>query len=292
MMDQAQQLRNIVKRQNVNQVNNARVFTITSGKGGVGKSNMAVNLAVCFRKMGKRVIIFDADIGLANVQVMFDTFPKYSLKDVLYGDKSISDIITEGPQGIGFISGGSGIVELNDLSRKQLDAVVGDLSRLNTLTDVLIIDTGAGVSEMVMDFVLASPEIILVTTPEPSSVTDSYSLVKALYRNERFHPESTTINLVANRVTSEAEADAVFDKLQSVVSKFLSGNLSYLGMVPMDAALEKAVRNRKIVSLASPNAVSARAFDVIAQRLINGNSTQQTYHRGIAQLLNSFIHRG
>ncbi len=291
-MDQAQQLRNIVKLQNQNNIGGARVFTITSGKGGVGKSSTAVNLAIWFRKMGKRVIIFDADIGLANVQVMFDTFPKYSLKDVLYGEMSIKDVIAEGPEGIGFISGGSGIVELNNLTHVQLDALVANLSQLNALTDILIIDTGAGVSETVMDFVLASPEVILVTTPEPSSVTDSYSLVKAMYRNPRFRADEVKVRLVANRVMSEDEAKAVYDKLNSVVVKFLGGDISYLGMVPMDTVLEKSVRNRQIVSLASPGAPASRAFSAIAEQLIGAKAQNVPQRRGIAQLFNSFIRRG
>ena len=195
-MDQAQQLRNIVKLQEQRNISNAKVITITSGKGGVGKSNMAVNLAVHFRKMGKRVIIFDADFGLANVEVMFGTVPKYNLTKLLEGEMRIEEIITKGPEGIGFISGGSGIVGLNNLSKSQIDYLISNLSYLNELTDVLIIDTGAGVSDSVLDFVLASPEVVLVTTPEPSSLTDSYSLIKALYKSPGFIKNGTNIRLV------------------------------------------------------------------------------------------------
>ncbi|MBQ7677267.1 MAG: MinD/ParA family protein [Lachnospiraceae bacterium] len=292
-MDQAQQLRNIVKLHNQNNIQNARVITITSGKGGVGKSNMAVNLAVQFRKRGKRVIIFDADFGLANVEVMFGTLPKHNLSDVIYGNMAINEIISEGPEGIGFISGGSGIVGLNDLTHDQLDGLVGKLSQLNLLADILLIDTGAGVSESVMDFVLASPEVLLVSTPEPSSLTDSYSLVKTLYKNPTFHPQQTSIYLVANKVTSEEEASAVYEKLSSVVSRFLNGRLSYLGMVPMDAALEKAVRSQQIISITSPNAHASRAFSALTDTLLNESAAPNTTARwGITQLFNSFLRRG
>ncbi len=291
-MDQAEQLRNIVKLRNQNNILNARVITITSGKGGVGKSNMAVNLAVQFTRRGKRVIIFDADFGLANVEVMFGTLPKYNLSDVIYGNMSISEIITEGPEGIGFISGGSGIVGLNDLTHDQLDGLVDKLSQLNTLADVLLIDTGAGVSESVMDFVLASPEVLLVSTPEPSSLTDSYSLIKALYKNPRFMKETTNIYLVANRVTSEEEAKAVYEKLSSVVSRFLNGSLSYLGNVPMDASLERAVRNQQIISIVSPNAPAARAFSNLTDKLLNRPTGSVSARWGITQLFNSFLRRG
>ncbi len=292
-MDQAEQLRNIVKMHNQRNVSSARVITITSGKGGVGKSNMAVNLAVQLRRRGKRVIIFDADFGLANVEVMFGTLPKYNLSDVIYGNMAINEIISEGPEGIGFISGGSGIVGLNDLTHEQLDALVGKLSQLNMLTDILLIDTGAGVSESVLDFVLASPEVLLVSTPEPSSLTDSYSLMKALYKNPRFMKDSTNVCLVANRVTSEEEAGAVYDKLHSVVTRFLNGDLSYLGMVPMDATLEKAVRSQQIVSIVSPNAHSSRAFSALTDSLLNEGSKKGGHTGwGIAQLFNSFLRRG
>ena len=176
-MDQAENLRNIIKSQNVRTVENTKVMTITSGKGGVGKSNTAVNLAVWFSKMGKKVIILDADFGLANVEVMFGTVPKNNLSDVIFKGMSIRDVITPGPMGIGFISGGSGVVGLNNLNREQIAFLVHNLSLLNDLCDILIIDTGAGVSDQVLEFVLASPEVILVSTPEPSSLTNMNPLM-------------------------------------------------------------------------------------------------------------------
>ena len=287
-MDQAEQLRNVIKQKNQHNVNNARVITITSGKGGVGKSNIAVNLAIWFRKMGQRVIILDADFGLANVEVMFGTVPEHNLSDLIFGGKSIRDIITKGPMDIGFISGGSGIVDLNNLTKEQITYLVHSLSLLNDLCDVLIIDTGAGVSDAVLEFVLASPEVVMVTTPEPSSLTDSYSLLKALYKSPKFIRNGTNIHLVANKVNSEAEGEAVFQKLNSVVEKFLDGKLHYLGMIPTDPVLEKAVRNQKMVSLSSPNARSTKAFEIISQNLITGDDKNR-YRWGITQLFSSFM---
>ncbi len=287
-MDQAEQLRNIIKLQDQRDIENAKVITITSGKGGVGKSNMAVNLAVHFRNMGKRVIIFDADFGLANVEVMFGTVPKYNLSKVIDGEMRIEEIITRGPMDIGFVSGGSGVIGLNNLTKAQIDYVVSNLSSLNELTDILIIDTGAGVSNSVLDFVLASPEVILVTTPEPSSLTDSYSLVKALYKNPAFIKSGTNVRLVANKVNSKDEALAVYDKIKTVTGKFLGGDIQYLGMVPQDSNLEKAVRSQKIVSIVSPNSKSARAFQEIAENLLE---EKINYKWGISQLFNSFIRR-
>lgn len=291
MMDQAQQLRNVIKLRDQNLQKTARVVTVTSGKGGVGKSNLAVNLAVQLRKEGKRVIIFDADFGLANVEVMFGAIPKFNLSDFIYNGKSISEIITMGPMEIGFISGGSGIIGLNNLFRDQIMYLVKSLHALDELADYLIIDTGAGISDQVLEFVMASPDVILVSTPEPSSLTDSYSLLKALYRNPNFEAKRTKIHVVSNRVASGEEGQAVFDKLHSVVLQFLHGELNYLGMIPQDAALEKAVRQQKPVSLLEPNAKSSKAFSVLASNLLYGTHEQPEGRMGIGQMFANLLAR-
>ena len=196
-MDQATQLRNIIKANAVSNTPKARVFTVTSGKGGVGKSNVSINLAVKLSKMGKRVVILDADFGLANIEVMFGAIPKFNLSDLIYKGMSIQDIITQGPEGIGFISGGSGIAGLTNLSKEYINYLIQNLQKLDTLYDVIIIDTGAGISSAVLEFLIASKEIILVTTPEPTSITDSYSLLKALSRDGSFNREMTRVKIVA-----------------------------------------------------------------------------------------------
>lgn len=290
-MDQATQLRNVIKMRNQNSAPQARVITITSGKGGVGKSNLAVNLAIQLKKAGKRVIIFDADFGLANIEVMFGAIPKYNLSDLMYRGMSIQEIITPGPMDIGFISGGSGVISLNNLYHDQIMYLVKCLNELNELADFIIIDTGAGISDQVLEFVMASPEVLLVTTPEPSSLTDSYSLLKALYRNPNFQTGGTTIHVIPNKVTSREEGMAVYEKLESVVEQFLNGHLNYLGMIPQDAALERSVRQQKTVSLNEPNAHSTKAFVLIAESLLNGNGEQTQLKWGITQLFTNFLSR-
>lgn len=290
-MDQAQQLRNVIKKQNQNNIPIARVITITSGKGGVGKSNVAVNLAIQLRKAGKRVIIFDVDFGLANIEVMFGAIPKYNLSDVIHHGKKIREIITQGPMEIGFISGGSGVVALNNLYHDQILYLIRSLNELNELADVIIVDTGAGIMDQVLEFVMTSPEVLLVMTPEPSSLTDSYSLLKALYHNPGFAAGNTKIHVIANKVSSREEGRAVFDKLDSVVEQFLHGNLSYLGMIPQDAALERSVRQQKTVSLNEPGSASAKAFEQLAENLMNGDEEQETVRWGIAQLFSNFLRR-
>jgi flagellar biosynthesis protein FlhG len=288
MMDQAEHLRNVIKAQSIRNVENTKVITITSGKGGVGKSNMAVNLAVNFAQMGKKVIILDADFGLANVEVMFGTLPNYNLSDVIFKGRSIRDIITMGPMGVGFISGGSGVVGLNNLNREQITFLVHNLSLLNDLCDILIIDTGAGVSDQVLEFVLASPEVVLVSTPEPSSLTDSYSLMKAMCKNSKYIKDGTNVHLVANKVNSEIEGQAVYSKMQSVVKKFLGGDLDYLGYIPYDTNLEKAVRNQKVVSLEYPTSKAAKSFENIASKLLQKDSSTH-YKWGISHIFNALL---
>ncbi len=290
-MDQAQQLRNIIKAKDLKQVKAARVITITSGKGGVGKSNLAVNLAVQLRKQGKRVIILDADFGLANIEVMFGVIPKYNLSSMLYQGKSIKEVVSPGPMDIGFVSGGNGVLGLNNLNREQIMTLVKSISELNEIADVIIIDTGAGVSDQVLEFVLASPEVLLVTTPEPSSLTDSYSLLKALHRNPNFVESGTSIHLVANRVHSVEDGQMVYEKLKSVVEQFLNGRINYLGMIPQDAALERAVRQQKIVSLNEPNSDSAKAYEVLTMNLLEGTHHMAPMRRGIAQIFSQLLNQ-
>ena len=290
-MDQAEQLRNVIKVHNQNNMNTARVVAVTSGKGGVGKSNVSVNLAACLRKAGKRVIIFDADFGLANIEIMFGAMPKYNLSDVIYHGKSIQEIITEGPMGIGFISGGSGIVSLNGLQPEQIKYLVKSINELNNLADYIIIDTGAGISEQVLEFVMTSPEIILVTTPEPTSLTDSYSLLKTLFKKKDFNSNDTVIHVIANKVHSTEDARAVYEKLNSVISQFLHGNLNYLGMIPQDSAVEHAVRHQKVVSISEPNSKAAKAFDVLTANILQGAGEDTMPRRGLAQLFTSLFNR-
>lgn len=288
-MDQAQQLRNVIKAHEAQMVSDTRIFAITSGKGGVGKSNTAVNLAIAFRKMDKRVIIFDADLGLANVEVMFGTVPKYSLKDYVYGEKELDEIITKGPMDIGFISGGSGMLSLNNLDEDQRQGLVYGLSSLSQSCDIMLIDTGAGVSDSVLDFVMAAPEVLLVTTPEPSAITDAYSLIKAVYGRSANGGTAPDISIIANKVVSNAEGDAVYAKLSSVVERFLNEHVDYKGCIPQDPILENAVRSQKIVSLESPASKSARAYFELANRLLGNEIRSNDPQAGLFKFFASFI---
>lgn len=286
-MDQAQQLRNIIKANQQRPL--ARVITVTSGKGGVGKSNTAINLAVQFRKMGQRVIILDADFGLANIEIMFGAVPKHSLYDLIYKGMNMKDIITWGPGEVGFISGGSGIVGMSALSRDYLTYIIKNLAELDAMADVIIIDTGAGISDAVLEFLVASGEIILVTTPEPTSITDAYSLLKALSRHGRFSGDYSQIKVVSNRVETESEGKSLFDKLNVVVSRYLNLPLEYLGSVPQDKELSAAVMQQLPVSIKSPRAKSAVAYENIASVLMNGEVNKKIQKRGMAAFFSHIV---
>ncbi len=279
-MDQAESLRIIKANRQARPL--ARVITVTSGKGGVGKSNTAINLAIQMKKLGKRVIILDADFGLANIEIMFGTVPKHNLCDLIYQGKNIKDIITWGPGEVGFISGGSGIAGMSNLSNDYLNYIIQNLSELDSIADIIIVDTGAGISDAVLEFLVASGEILLMTTPEPTSITDSYSLLKALCRHPRFNQQNTQIKMIANRVEKEEEGQLLFRKLYSVVQRFLKLPMSYLGSIPQDNMLMRAVMAQIPVSLANPNAKSSQAYEHIAAKLLDKENELAGGNRGMA----------
>ena len=288
-MDQAEQLRRIIKGSAPPKRPLARVITVTSGKGGVGKSNSAINLAIQFRRMGRKVIILDADFGLANIEIMFGAVPKHNLCDLIYQGTDIKDIITWGPMEVGFISGGSGIAGMSNLQRDELNYIIKSLSELDEMADIIIVDTGAGIADAVLEFLVASGEILLVTTPEPTSITDSYSLLKALGRNPRFRPEQTQIRVLANKVADEAEARSLYTKLETVVERYLKLPISYLGMVPQDNQLAKAVMQQTPVSLDNPKARSAVAYELLAAKLLNRELNKTIPRRGMAEFFSHIM---
>ena len=287
-MDQAEKLRNIIKAADVVRPL-ARVITVTSGKGGVGKSNTAINLAIQFRKMDQKVIILDADFGLANIEIMFGAVPKHNLCDLIYQGKNIKEIITWGPMDVGFTSDGSGIAGMSNLSKEYLSYIIQNLAELDAIADVIIVDTGAGIADAVLDFLVASDEILLVTTPEPTSITDSYSLLKALRRHERFAPEVSKIKMIANKVENAEEGEALFSKLKVVTDKYLKMNLTYLGEIPQDTQLAKSVMQQMPVSIQNPNAKSTKAYENIAAKLMNKEVNQSLSKRGMAAFFSHII---
>lgn len=288
-MDQAESLRNIIKKQEIESGRKtARVITVTSGKGGVGKTSLSVNLAIQLRRLGKRVVVLDADFGLANIEIMLGIRPQYNLADLMFRGKSMNDIVTYGPEGIGFISGGSGINEMANLTRDQVFRLIQKMAELDQQADVIIVDTGAGIGDSVLEFVAASAEVLLVATPEPTSITDAYALLKSLNRNSSYKPGKTVVKMVANQVRGNNDADELFDKLGIVVNKFLNIDIEYLGSVPYDANMQRAVMRQEPLSIAAPNAAAARSVEKIARVLAN-KEEEPSRAFGIMQLFSSVI---
>ena len=288
-MDQAEQLRKLVKSQAVPEkpAQVARVITVTSGKGGVGKSSIAVNLAIQLKRLGKRVIVLDADFGLANVEVMLGVRPQYNLADLMFKGKTLPEIITKGPEDIGFISGGSGIQELAKLTREQVVYLTQKLVELDSMADVILIDTGARIADNVLEFVTACSEVFLVATPEPTSITDAYALLKTLNRRAGFSRERTSIKMISNRVRNEAEGISLYEKMSLVVDKFLNIQPEFIGMIPQDDNVSKAIMLQKPVSIAYPNSPAAKAIEMIAIKLTNG--VEPAGKKGITALFSDLI---
>ncbi len=287
-MDQAENLRKMMKEQ-TSPRRVARVITVTSGKGGVGKSSISVNLAIALSKLGKRVVIIDADFGLANVEVMLGIRPQYNLADLMFRGKNLTDIITEGPDSIGFISGGSGIQELTNLTKDQIVYLIQKLVELDQKADVVIVDTGAGIADSVLEFVAASSEVILVATPEPTSITDAYALLKTLNRKTDVVLQDTVIKMVANRIDSYDGGKELYEKLSLVVNKFLDLKLEYLGALPQDPIVSKAVMLQKPALNVYPNSQFSKTLMSFAENLCDHKVENIQSKKGIAQLFTNLL---
>ena len=288
-MDQAEQLRNIIKMQ-VQPRDVSRVITVTSGNGGVGKTTLSVNLALQLQRQGKRVVILDADFGLANIEVMMGVRPTSNLADLMFRGKTLKDIIMTGPEGIGFISGGSGIKEMTSMTRDQIFYVMQSLAELDDLADVIIIDTGAGIADSVLEFAAASQEILLVATPEPTSITDAYALLKTLNRKQEFEASRTVIKLVANNVKKAEEGLEIYNKVSAVAEKFLNIQLVYLGAVVNDHNVPKSIMQQKPLLLAHPNSSAATSIIGLAHQLDADSTSQKEPNKGIKKLFTNLIH--
>ena len=287
-MDQAEQLRKMVKEQTAPR-RVARVITVTSGKGGVGKSSISVNLAIALSRLGNRVIILDADFGLANIEVMLGIRPQYNLADLMFRGKSLAEIITDGPENIGFISGGSGIQELTNLTRDQIVYLIQKLVELDERADIVIVDTGAGIADSVLEFVAASTEVLLIATPEPTSITDAYALLKTLNRKKDISLQDTVIKMVANRVDNDDDGMELYNKLSLVVSKFLNLKLEYLGALPQDACVSKAVMTQKPAIALFPNSGFSRTLSSFADIICEHEAESTHTKKGIAQLFTNLL---
>jgi len=298
MMDQAEKLRKAIDNLKLKQAaaqadiklpkvkRSARVITVTSGKGGVGKTNVTINLAIALSEQGYRVVILDADFGLANIDVLFGIIPKYTLLHVINNEKNILEVLADGPMNTRFISGGSGVEDLVKLDRQQISRFVENMAMLDKLADIIIVDTGAGLSETVMSFIMAADEVLLITTPEPTSITDAYALIKMMSNRDK----SKKIRLVVNRTESSYEAYDVLNKLVLVADKFLGITLVPTGYIMNDDAVVKAVKQQKPFLISFPKSQAAKNIKDISEKLVENSSTAGAQvSSGIRGFLNKLV---
>lgn len=252
MRDQAERLRSLVTGAEVSQqmpqpVSRTRVISITSGKGGVGKTTLAVNLALAAQQAGIATVLFDADLGLANIDIVLGVYPPHNLLHVLRGEKTIGEIICSGPEGLRLVAGGSGWAELANSSTAQLGRFIAGLGELDDTSDLIIIDTGAGLADSVLSFLSASEEIIVVTTPEPTAITDAYAVIKVAGKQK-----GKRMYVVVNRAQSRQEAEAVFTKIAATAKRFLQIDLDFAGWVPEDSLITRSIINQRPILLQYP----------------------------------------
>jgi len=266
-MDQALTLREIASKRiksSVQKIDSfTRVLAVTSGKGGVGKTNVVANLGFAFTKLGKKVLILDADLGLANIDVLLGLTPKFNFSHVLQGRKTISEIMIEGPEGMKILPASSGVQELTALTEEQKMQLINELDGLDGSIDILLIDTAAGISSNVVYFNLAAQEIVVVASPEPTSITDAYALIKVLstrYSEKHF-------KLIINYVSSPKEAEEVVHNLQITAERFLNVSIDYLGHILRDENVVRAVRRQKLVVELYPESKASKCFFQIANKI-------------------------
>ena len=281
MLDQAENLRRLANKDNSKK--KAKIITITSGKGGVGKSNFVVNMGITLHKKGKKVLIFDADIGMGNDDVLMGALPRYNVFDLLKG-KDVNEVVVQGPYGINLLPGGSGINYIENLEEKERLAFIEKLTSLDEY-DYIFIDTGAGINKNVLAFIACSEETIVITTPEPTSLTDAYSLIKA---TDHFKLTDTA-NVIVNRAFSIKDGEETYNKLKRAVDKFLTIKINYLGSISEDRKLVEGVRAQVPFTILHPKCDASKSIERISNKLIGNSSVENMGAEGLFKKLFSLF---
>jgi len=281
MEDQAEKLREIMRQKNKTPgmetggrsgsggtagkpAHRPRIITVTSGKGGVGKTNISVNMALAYARLGKKVTVMDADLGLANVNIMLDIIPKYNLYHVIRKQKTMKEIMLETEYGISIVAGASGFSKLANLTEEERQNFIAEMNTLSN-ADIIIIDTSAGISSNVMDFIAAADDVVIVTTPEPTAIADAYGTIKIIaYEVDNL---SMGLKLVVNRVKTASEAKKVADRLIITASQFLNLKLDYLGFIYFDAVVSQAVLRQKPFMVIDPKCKASLCMQHIVSKL-------------------------
>lgn len=281
MLDQAENLRRLANKDNSKK--KAKIITITSGKGGVGKSNFVVNMGITLHKKGKKVLIFDADIGMGNDDVLMGALPRYNVFDLLKG-KDVNEVVVEGPYGINLLPGGSGINYIENLEEKERLAFIEKLTSLDEY-DYIFIDTAAGINKNVLAFIACSEETIVITTPEPTSLTDAYSLIKATDHFKLIN----TANVIVNRAFSVKDGEETYNKLKRAVEKFLTIKINYLGSISEDRKLVEGVRAQVPFTILHPKCDASKSIERISNKLIGNASVENMGAEGLFKKLFSLF---
>lgn len=267
MQDQASRLRDMLRgREGVDNIILSRVLAVTSGKGGVGKSNMATNLAIALAKYGKKVLLIDFDLGLANIDILFGIYPKFTLRDVIFGNKELMEIVIKGPEGLMIIPASSGIEEMLKLNTLQKEKLIKDMSLLKKEIDIVIVDTGSGIYSDVIRMLLAANAIMIITTPEPTAITDAYAVIKVISR----YKKSSDIKLVVNMCRNINDAQNTGKKIMAAAKRFLDINIKDVWVVPYDDQVQRSVRLQKPFIIQYPDAIASANMRRIAGNLLSG----------------------
>ncbi|MDR1506076.1 MAG: MinD/ParA family protein [Treponema sp.] len=271
MEDQAEKLREMMRRKSGGlerpsgkEGKKARIITVTSGKGGVGKTNVSVNMALAYARMGKKVVVMDADLGLANVNVMLNMIPKFNLYHVIRKQKTMREIMIDTEYGISIVAGASGFSKIANLNDAERQYFIEELETLSA-ADIIIIDTSAGVSSNVLDFVAAADDAVIVTTPEPTAITDAYGIIKIIATE--INSLNMGLKLVVNRVKHALEAKKVADKMISITGQFLNLKVEYLGFIYDDEAVSRSVLRQKPFMVVDPKCRASQCIQHIVGRM-------------------------
>jgi len=287
MTDQAEQLREIMRSRNENSTGSSktRVIAVSSGKGGVGKTNMSINIAIAYAQLGKKVLVMDADLGLANVNVAMGIIPKYNLYHLIRQKKKMKDIIINTDFGIQIVAGASGFSKIANLSDEEREHFIEEISQMDAV-DVIVIDTSAGVSSNVLDFIAAADDAIIVTTPEPTAITDAYGIIKIIATE--IDNMNLGIKLIVNRVKSVTEGKKVSERVINIASQFLNLKVDYLGYVYDDPQVSQAILKQKPFIIVDPDSKASICIKHIVSRL---EKVEYKEGGGLKKFLNRLVGR-